>query len=160
MLAGNASAAAASSQTAAYGAEDQSAAAGLDQAPATPQATVMTVVVPDGSWEHAHALVRALAVRRTALGLMPHRYVRLADLTVEQHESPLIEALKAGAGRGRLSTLEACAMMLAEAEESPPNTGPMAKVFRGLAPVIRWALPHAAPLPAVPRARRRGGAPL
>ena len=65
--------------------------------------------MPDGSWECARALVVELR-RRCA----PHalRCVHLDAARVAAHTSPLLDALHPGAGRGRLSTLEACANAL------------------------------------------------
>lgn len=75
-------------------------------------APFLTVIVPDGSWEQARALVRALHSRA------PHRRLPCVELdpsAVAAHESAYIEALHAGCGRGRLATLEACALFLREA---------------------------------------------
>ena len=79
-----------------------------------------TLVVPDGSWECARALVRELQSRLARLGKAPAAapFVPLDDAKVKQHHSPLIEALKAGQGQGRISTLEACALFLREAGRS------------------------------------------
>lgn len=83
--------------------------------------TRLTVLVPDGSWDCARALVRALiALRRSLLGSNneaggPLRFIRLTDDVVAQYTSSIIDALRTGAGKGRLSTLEAMAMVPAEA---------------------------------------------
>eukprot|EP00873_Tetraselmis_striata_P013352 jgi/Tetstr1/433616/TSEL_022881.t1 len=79
------------------------------------------VVVPDGSWACARALVDHLQPRRAQLlsgrgdeaGSLP--CVALQEAAVAAHVSPLIEALKPGQGRGRLSTLEAVALFVREA---------------------------------------------
>ena len=75
------------------------------------------VLVPDGSWFNAKALVafmqRLLATRSVPLPSKP--FVRLDDGPIAAYTSPLIEALNAGSGRGRVSTLEAMAFFLEEA---------------------------------------------
>lgn len=70
----------------------------------------VVVLVPDGSWEHARALLRALRKRQPAL-----RTMRLRDASVKCYFSPLIDVLKHGAGKGRVSTFEACALLMEEA---------------------------------------------
>lgn len=106
----------------------------------------LTVIVPDGSWQHAGAMVRYMQHRYGELhseiehdensgiggvgdacsrasqrksnqaGVTPLCFVRLSDELVGGFFSPLIESLRKGAGRGRISTLEACGIFLAEAE--------------------------------------------
>ena len=72
----------------------------------------LTVIVPDGSWANASQLVKAMqSVERISL-------VALDAVSVSDHHSPLIEALKAGQGQGRISTLEACVLFLKEAMAS------------------------------------------
>ena len=157
----------------------------------------LTVLVPDGSWEHARALVRDMERRAAQMvaaekapavsevvvvvdqtstgdevenvceddgqsgggddatsdgvGLTPGaagelRFVKLDDGEVARYESPLIEAMRTGAGRGRLSTLEACALFL-DAEVSAFRAGrlvgsrPPARIFArtvvdGMAPLV------------------------
>lgn len=81
----------------------------------------LTVLVPDGSWDCARAVVRKIIALRNSLTASdiaprrPLRFVRLSDKLVAQHTSSIIDALRAGAGKGRLSTLEAMAMLPAEA---------------------------------------------
>lgn len=80
----------------------------------------LTVLVPDGSWDCARALVRALVSMRRSLVAKngaggPLRFIRLSDDLVAQHTSSIIDTLRTGAGKGRLSTLEAMAMVPAEA---------------------------------------------
>ena len=86
--------------------------------------------MPDGSWEGARALVSEFARRAVKV-----RYVALDAARVASHDSPLLGALHPGAGRGRLSTLEAVAMMLAEAAEA--EAGETAQ--RALAPLVEYA---------------------
>ncbi|KAL1526855.1 hypothetical protein AB1Y20_015547 [Prymnesium parvum] len=71
----------------------------------------LTVLVPDGTWEWARAIVRMLHARSVAQ--LP--LVALDEAEVSRHHSALLEALRPGAGRGRLSTMEACALFLSEA---------------------------------------------
>ena len=84
-------------------------------------ATTVTVLVPDGSWDCARALVRALIALRCSLTASngapgsPLRFIRLSDNLVAHHTSSIIDALRTGAGKGRLSTLEAMAMVPVEA---------------------------------------------
>ena len=89
----------------------------------------LTVLVPDGSWDCARALVRDLERRRKTLRPgSALRFVRLGDEVVAAHTSSIIEALRSGAGSGRLSTLEAMALLVLEAEAcaSPePTTATM-----------------------------------
>jgi protein-L-isoaspartate(D-aspartate) O-methyltransferase len=77
---------------------------------------VMTVLVPDGSWECARAVVRALKSRAPDGSEL--RTVRLDDALVRAHFSPLIDALKPGQGAGRVSTLEAMAIFLSEVADA------------------------------------------
>jgi len=123
---------------------------------------VLTVLVPDGSWACATALVAQLdrkvrdiqasnfltasdgdsvenfvedddngggSGRETdkkknsnSNDVLPLnqglKFVRLCRERVASHHSPLIEALRAGCGNGRLSTLEAMAMFLDEAAQA------------------------------------------
>ena len=84
-------------------------------------AVTLTVLVPDGSWDCARALVRALVALRCSLTASngapgsPMRFIRLSDDLVAHHTSSIIDALRTGAGKGRLSTLEAMAMVPVEA---------------------------------------------
>ena len=70
----------------------------------------LTVLVPDGSWECARALVTEFH-RRARKQL---QCVSLDPDRVSLQTSPLLEALHPGAGKGRVSTLEACALFLEE----------------------------------------------
>ena len=73
----------------------------------------LTIVVPDGSWECARALVRTISASS-----VPVRFIGLSEDSVALHKSSLLEALHAGTGRGRPSTLEACALFIAEASQA------------------------------------------
>eukprot|EP00913_Durusdinium_trenchii_P006936 g6524.t1 len=75
----------------------------------------LTLLVLDGSWDQVHALRAEIEVRRHAMGRPPLSCIRLDD-SVQHFRSPLIDALKPGAGQGRVSTFEACALFLREAE--------------------------------------------
>ena len=75
----------------------------------------LVILVPDGSWECAKALVADVRRRAAHYTDAPIRYVYLDPSRVAAHSSPLLDALHAGAGRGRLSTIEACALFLEEA---------------------------------------------
>ena len=138
---------------------------------------VLTVLVPDGSWDCARALVRDLQWQATRIaqatdstctpqqplpfadqaggdggdgsgGLLPQllRCVRLCDARVAAHESRIISALRAGAGQGRPSTLEACALFLAEQDDAAFTTGLSVeaevasarfdRVLRGMRPLV------------------------
>ena len=101
----------------------------------------LTLIVPDGSWECTRALVRTLAARvaapttaREAVPTAAHaaapttapitapvdlRYVGLDEVAVRACTSPLIEALHQGSGKGRLTTLEACALCVTQARRLP-----------------------------------------
>jgi hypothetical protein len=79
---------------------------------------VLTLIVPDGPWDCTRALVRVLEQRAAAGGWRLRRMV-LDDAVVSGHQSQLIEALQSGAGRGRVSTLEACALCLSEVPTRP-----------------------------------------
>ena len=78
----------------------------------------VTVIVPDGSWEHVKAMVKSLVSRAKVKYGNDLGCVRLVDSNVQAHTSPLIEALQKGQGTGRLSTLEACAIFVAELEDA------------------------------------------
>ena len=60
---------------------------------------VLTVLVPDGSWEQARALADELW--RSSAGRL--RRVRLGEGRLAAHTSRLIEALRPGSGGGRAS---------------------------------------------------------
>ena len=81
--------------------------------------STLTIIVPDGSWAGARAVVAHIRARYLALNPCASslRSLQLNHARVTAHTSPLIEALRAGAGRGRLTTLEACAMLLEELED-------------------------------------------
>ena len=96
------------------GAREHASAASPDDSPH------ITVLVPDGSWEQARALVRMLTSRAPEGRL---RYVALDAGSVATHESSYIEAMRAGCGRGRLATLEACALFLREAATAVVERG-------------------------------------
>lgn len=78
-----------------------------DKTLASNNQSVVNMIVPDGSWECANALVREIEAR-----LSPHRCTRvsLCPNIVSNHFSPLIETIKMGQGLGRISTLEAIAL--------------------------------------------------
>lgn len=69
----------------------------------------LNIIVPDGSWECAKALVREIRKQVTSLQVP---CVSLDMTIVSIHHSTLIEALKEGQGLGRISTLEAIAIFL------------------------------------------------
>lgn len=77
-----------------------------------PNGAPLIVLVLDGSWEHVRALQQAVEQLQPSVPC-----IRLNNHAVQKHESALINCLKPGAGRDRLSTFEACALLLAEAEE-------------------------------------------
>ena len=110
-----------------------------------------TLVVPDGSWECARAVVRELRSRLARLGKPPAAlpFVPLDDSKVKLHHSPLIEALKAGQGQGRISTLEACALFLREAG----RPGSAAVLLDALGYVTFWLVPDHVRLRWAPSAR-------
>ena len=84
----------------------------VSQAPSPPSPA--NIIVPDGSWECCRAMVNALHARQIQNSTNQLRYVHLDKDRVAYH-SPLIESLKAGQGLGRISTLEAIALLLDEA---------------------------------------------
>lgn len=71
----------------------------------------LTIIVPDGPWDGARAMVeafmRGVSPNKSILPLM-----QLDETIVANTFSPLIDALKAGQGKGRISTLEACGILL------------------------------------------------
>jgi hypothetical protein len=75
---------------------------------------VTTVVVPDGSARNALALARE-AARVAAEGGRTATFAALDADAVARNDSPLIDALHPGSGKGRVSTLEAMASFLREA---------------------------------------------
>lgn len=79
---------------------------------ADPAARKRIIIVPDGSWANAAQLVDWIESYASTLSR-----VTLNSSMVLSYHSPLIEALKAGQGLGRISTLEACALFLREAGE-------------------------------------------
>ena len=98
------------------------------------------VLVPDGPWACARALVAALDARAGRR----LRRVALAPEAVAAHASRLLDALHPGAGAGRPSTLEAVALCRSAAGDAPGG----AALLAGLAPLV--ALCRApAPPPAV-----------
>jgi len=68
------------------------------------------VLVPDGTWEQVRAIHRELVVRWPSI-----RRMHLQDKAIHNHDSPLINTLRPGVGRGRVTTFEACALLLEEA---------------------------------------------
>jgi protein-L-isoaspartate(D-aspartate) O-methyltransferase len=85
--------------------------------------TTIDIIVPDGSWECCRAMVEALHERQTLDSAKRICYVRLDEDRVAAYHSPLIEALKAGQGQGRISTLEAIALFLDEASNISGSEG-------------------------------------
>jgi hypothetical protein len=67
----------------------------------------LNIIVPDGSWECAKAIVREIRKEVTSIQTP---CVSLDMDIVSLHHSSLIEALKLGQGLGRISTLEAIAI--------------------------------------------------
>eukprot|EP01036_Dinobryon_divergens_P022342 gene22341-30587_t len=76
----------------------------------------ITIIVPDGTWENARAIVNEIR-RKVSHDQLPS--YSLNPEIVERHFSPLIESLKEGQGMGRITTLEACALLLSELMEQP-----------------------------------------
>ena len=71
----------------------------------------LTIIVPDGPWDGARAMVESFKRRVSPDKSMPP-LMQLDETLVANTFSPLIDALKAGQGKGRISTLEACAILL------------------------------------------------
>ena len=71
--------------------------------------TSINILVPDGSWECCRSIVQDMSRMNTSI-----QFVRLNQKKVNKYQSPLIEALKEGQGQGRITTLEACALLCAE----------------------------------------------
>ena len=109
----------------------------------------MTVLVPDGSWECARALVRDLEAR--APPRTPLRSITLDASAIALRTSPLLEALHQGSGQGRLSTLEAAAQLVAEIHwrgDAEPGPAALEKSLRAaMHPLIEYvrSLPNGAP---------------
>lgn len=128
--------------------QQEMAAAEEQEVSGCPAELIMTVLVPDGPWECARALVRELERRSaTGFGRKLQRMV-LDDQVVAGYESKLIEALKAGAGRGRVSTIEACALCLSEVAAGVPRwgvpTNAVELLGQAMEPLLEYvqALPH------------------
>ena len=88
------------------------------------------VIVPDGSWECAKALVAEIQ-RRAG------RRIKLLELDrdrVAATTSQLIDALHHGSGCGRISTLEACAQLIEEAGDSERAR----RVVDAMAPLVQY----------------------
>ncbi|CAJ1392994.1 unnamed protein product [Effrenium voratum] len=98
--------------------------------------TELTLLVLDGSWEQVQAMRDVIEARRRVMGRPPIPCLRLEE--VGDFQSPLIDALKPGAGRGRLSTFEACSLFLREAEASRPiPESSWQAAMKGLDPMVR-----------------------
>ena len=96
----------------------------------------LVILVPDGSWECARALVRHVRLRfASRRSPNPMRLVQLDQLRVAAHTSSLLDALHGGAGRGRLSTLEAIALFLDEAHGVAP---PSETLHAALTPLVEY----------------------
>lgn len=105
----------------------------------------VTVVVPDGSSEGARALVQELLPASLGHGArLP--LVRLDEAAVRASDSALLNALHAGAGKGRLSTLEAVAMFLREAGDERSADALLGGLDELVARVARSGQPAGGPL--------------
>lgn len=112
----------------------------------------LILLIPDGSWEQVQALRRALDRKRAARGRPPLPCLRLQEEAVRAFHSPLIDALKQGAGQGRISTFEACALLLREAEEAwSLSPGTWKDILRELEPMVE-ALRRSLQVPELPEA--------
>ena len=80
----------------------------------------MTIIVPDGTWENARAIVSEIR-RKVSHDQLPS--FSLNPDIVGRNFSPLIETLKEGQGMGRITTLEACALLLSEVIRQPNLPG-------------------------------------
>lgn len=98
-----------------------------------------TILVPDGSWANATALVLKLDTQRLAQGMPPLRFVQLDKGLVSATFSPLIEALRAGCGLGRISTLEAIALFCNSLDDEVEHnaTRTAEALLRNLDPLVR-----------------------
>jgi len=98
----------------------------------------LILLVLDGSWDQVRALQAEIEDRRRVMGHQsPLPCIRLEDAAVQNFESPLIDALRPGAGKGRISTLEACALLLREAEDCwPVSPGTWKEALKGLKPMV------------------------
>ena len=90
----------------------------------------VNILVPDGSWECCRSVVADFERMNSKL-----KYVRLNQKVVEHHHSPLIEALKKGQGLGRISTLEACALLLREMGLVARSD----RLLQSLSPLVKYA---------------------
>lgn len=118
----------------------------------------LILLIPDGSWEQVQALRRALDRKRAARGRPPLPCLRLQEEAVRAFHSPLIDALKQGAGQGRISTFEACALLLREAEEAwSLSPGTWKDILRELEPMVE-ALRRSLQVPELPEECRAGSA--
>ena len=123
---------------------------GAASVPSPIAAFACKIIVPDGSWECCRAMVNALHARQIQNSTNQLRYVHLDKDRVAAYHSPLIESLKAGQGLGRISTLEAIALLLDEASGAAeaavgavavrPVSSPLASVLihRGLTPLVSY----------------------
>ena len=76
----------------------------------SPQTWRGTVLIPDGSWQRATAVVDALDKRASFLGLPKPKRLQLSEASIKSMHSPLVDALHEGSGPGRCSTAEAVAL--------------------------------------------------
>jgi protein-L-isoaspartate(D-aspartate) O-methyltransferase len=98
----------------------------------TPRKIEVNIIVPDGSWECCRSLVNDME----RLSCNKIKYVTLNLESVKRFHSPLIEALKKGQGFGRISTLEACALLLKEmGDETSSN-----RLLQALVPLTNYVL--------------------
>ena len=107
-----------------------------------------TIIVPDGSWARAQAVVAALDRRAAHLGLERVRRLALAEASLTSMHSPLVDALHAGSGRGRCSTAEAVALACREGGDDEA-AAVLTDAVERLAAKVAAALPR----PPSPRTR-------
>lgn len=111
---------------------------------------VVTVLVPDGTWQGARAIAVDVLRRHSLLAesISPPLEQRIPCVAldaaaVSNHRSPLIEALKSGQGMGRITTLEACGLMLREAGDPQAAEG----LLGALQPLVDYVRAMLAPQP-------------
>tara|TARA_B110000091_G_C13796775_1_gene468221 strand:- start:51 stop:2345 length:2295 start_codon:yes stop_codon:yes gene_type:complete len=92
----------------------------------------VNIVVPDGSWECCRSLVSEME----RLSHSTIKYVTLNATQVATFHSPLIEALKKGQGLGRISTLEACALLFREMGDETASLA----LLQALVPLTNFVL--------------------
>jgi SAM-dependent methyltransferase/DTW domain-containing protein YfiP len=103
-----------------------------------------TILVPDGSWQRATAVVEALEKRASFLGLPKPKRLQLSEASIKSMHSPLVDALHEGSGPGRCSTAEAVALACNEGGDAKACSM-LTEATKRLASKITSSLPKPPP---------------